>query len=75
MDASDAAVVGIDAINLIESGAEGMCDRTVAVTAPPETGGRIMARDEIPEAYARLRVRAQKDEAFYRRSISARTCW
>ena len=27
---------------------------------------RIMARDGIPEAYARLRVRAQKDEAFYR---------
>lgn len=35
--------------------------------APAETRvARIMARDGIPEAYARLRVRAQKDEAFYR---------
>lgn len=67
MDASDAAVVGIDAINLIESGLDGMCRRTVAVIAPAETRvARIMARDGIPEAYARLRVRAQKDEAFYR---------
>ena len=39
----------------------------VAVIAPAETRvARIMARDGIPEAYARLRVRAQKDEAFYR---------
>lgn len=67
MDESDAAVVGIDAINLIESGLDGMCRRTVAVIAPAETRvARIMARDGIPEAYARLRVRAQKDEAFYR---------
>ena len=67
MDESDAAVVGIDAINLIESGLDGMCRRTVAVIAPAETRVvRIMARDGIPEEYARLRVRAQKDEAFYR---------
>ena len=67
MDESDAAVVGIDAINLIESGLDGLCRRTVAVIAPAETRvARIMARDGIPEAYARLRVRAQKDEAFYR---------
>lgn len=44
-----------------------MCRRTVAVIAPAETRVvRIMARDGIPEEYARLRVRAQKDEAFYR---------
>ena len=67
MDESDAAVVGIDAINLIESGLDGLCRRTVAVIAPAETRvARIMARDGIPEEYARLRVRAQKDEAFYR---------
>ena len=67
MDESDAAVVGIDAINLIESGLDGLCRRTVAVIAPAETRvARIMARDGIPETYARLRVRAQKDEAFYR---------
>ena len=67
MDQSDAAVAGLDAINLIESGLDGLCRRTVAVIAPAETRvARIMARDGIPEAYARLRVRAQKDEAFYR---------
>ena len=67
MDGSDAPVVGIDAINLIESGLCGMCRRTVAVTAPPEVRvRRIMARDHIPEDYARLRVQAQKDEEFYR---------
>ena len=44
-----------------------MCDRTVAITSPLELRvRRIMARDGIPEAYARLRVRAQKNEAFYR---------
>ena len=67
MDGSDAPVVGIDAINLIESGLCDMCRRTVAVTAPPEVRvRRIMARDHIPEDYARLRVQAQKDEEFYR---------
>ena len=67
VDGSDAPVVGIDAINLIESGLCGMCRRTVAVTAPPEVRvRRIMARDRIPEDYARLRVQAQKDEGFYR---------
>ena len=59
--------VAIDAINLIESGLCDMCRRTVAVTAPPEVRvRRIMARDHIPEDYARLRVQAQKDEEFYR---------
>ena len=60
-------LVAVDAINLIESGLCDMCRRTVAVTAPPEVRvRRIMARDHIPEDYARLRVQAQKDEEFYR---------
>ena len=64
---SAALHAGIDAINLIESGLSRMCRRTVAVTAPPEVRvRRIMARDHIPEDYARLRVQAQKDEEFYR---------
>lgn len=67
MDDSDAPVVGIDAINLIESGLCDMCRRTVAVLAPAEVRiRRIMARDGIPEEYARLRVQAQKDDGFYR---------
>ena len=64
---SDAPIVGIDAINLVESGLSRLCRRTVAVLAPAETRvRRIMARDGIPEEYARLRVQAQKPDDFYR---------
>ncbi len=67
MDESSASVVGIDAINLVESGLCRLCRRTVAVLAPSEQRvRRIMARDGIPEEYARLRVQAQKDDEFYR---------
>ena len=67
MDASPAPVIGIDAINLVESGLSRLCDRTLAVIAPAEDRvRRIMARDGIGEAYARLRVAAQKDDDFYR---------
>ena len=39
----------------------------MAVLAPAETRvRRIMARDGIPEDYARLRVQAQKPDEFYR---------
>ena len=65
--ASGAVIAGIDAIKLIESGLAALCDVTVAVSAPEETRvKRIMARDGITEEYARKRVRAQKDDAFYR---------
>ena len=67
MNESSAPVVGIDAINLVESGLCRLCRRTVAVLAPSEQRvRRIMARDGIPEEYARLRVQAQKDDEFYR---------
>ena len=67
INAADAPLVGIDAINLVESGLSRLCRRTVAVLAPAETRvRRIMARDGIPEDYARLRVQAQKPDEFYR---------
>ncbi len=67
MDGSEAPVVGIDAISLIESGLDKLCCRTLAVLAPAEQRiARIMARDNIPEEYARLRVQAQKSDDFYR---------
>ena len=67
MAASPAPIIGIDAINLVESGLSRLCRRTVAVLAPAETRvRRIMARDGIPEDYARLRVQAQKPDEFYR---------
>ncbi len=57
----------IDAINLVEAGVDRLCDRTVAITAPMELRvRRIMARDDITEQYARLRVSAQKPDEFYR---------
>ncbi|WP_295579208.1 L-threonylcarbamoyladenylate synthase [uncultured Oscillibacter sp.] len=57
----------IDAINLLESGLDRLCDRTVAVTAPMELRvRRIMARDGITEQYARLRISAQKPDEYYR---------
>ena len=67
MAASPAPIIGIDAINLVESGLSKLCDRALAVLAPVEDRiRRIMARDGISDEYARLRVAAQKDDAFYR---------
>ena len=57
----------IDAINLLESGIDRLCDRTIAITAPVELRvRRIMARDNITEQYARLRISAQKSDEYYR---------
>ena len=58
--------VAIDAIALLESGAGGLCDTTVAVIAPKETRiARIMAREGIDRDYAAARVSAQKDGAWF----------
>ena len=60
-------LAAIDAIALVESGLDRLCSATVAVTAPPEARvRRIMAREGIPEEYARARVAAQKPEAYFR---------
>ena len=57
----------IDAINLLESGVDRLCDKTVAITSPLELRvRRIMARDNISEQYARLRISAQKPDEYYR---------
>ena len=51
----------IDAIGLLESGLGKLCTHTVAITAPEDTRvKRLMARDDISEEYARLRISAQK---------------
>lgn len=50
----------IDAIGLLESGLGDLCCRTIAVTAPTQDRiARLMAREGIPEDYARLRIQAQ----------------
>jgi len=62
-----ARAAALDAIALFESGAAELCDVTVAVLAPSELRiARIMQRDNIPEEYARKRVDAQQDDAFFR---------
>ena len=72
IDASNAPVIGIDAINLMESGVDRLCNFTVAVIAPIEDRvKRIMVRDGISEEYARLRIGAQKNDDFYRTHCTA----
>ena len=64
---SENRLFAIDAINLLEGGLDQLCDRTVAVTSPLELRvRRIMARDSIPEQYARLRISAQQPDEYYR---------
>ena len=59
--------VAIDAIALIESGVGETCDAVVGILAPREIRiRRIMAREGIPEDYARKRVDAQQGDGFFR---------
>ena len=60
------SLVAIDAIGLFEGDLAGLCDVTVAVTAPMEDRvARLIARDGIGEDYARQRIAAQRpDEEF-----------
>ena len=60
-------LAAIDAIGLFEGKLDGLCDVTVAVTAPREARlHRLMARDSIDRAYAEKRIDAQKPESWFR---------
>ena len=60
-------LAAIDAIELFSSGLADLCDQTVAITAPTEDRvKRLMVRDNISEDYARARIAAQKDAAWFR---------
>ena len=64
---SKPALAAIDAIALFESGLAELCHKTVAITAPTEDRvQRLMARDGIPEDYARKRIAAQHAEDWFR---------
>ena len=66
------SLAAIDAIELFDSGLASLCDATVAITAPLEDRvKRLMARDSISEDYARARIAAQKDEAWFREHCGA----
>jgi len=61
-------LVGIDAINLLESGLADLCHKTVAVIAPREQRlARIMQRDGLTEEEAARRIDAQQPEEYFRR--------
>ena len=61
------ALAAIDAIGLLESDVRYECDVLVAITAPAEVRcKRIMAREGIGEEYAWNRVKAQKDEGYFK---------
>ena len=64
---SSPGLAAIDAIGLFEGGLADYCDATVAVTAPLEDRvARLMKRDGITESYARSRIAAQHEEAWFR---------
>ena len=59
--------VAIDAIGLFEGGLSELCDATVAVTAPLEDRvQRLIARDNLTDEQALLRINAQKPESWFR---------
>lgn len=63
---SSAPFAVIDAIALLESGLDRLCDATIAVSAPMEKRIiRLMAREGISEDYARARIQAQKPDSYY----------
>ena len=65
-EAEGRPAAGIDAIKLLESGLADLCHCTLAVTAPDELRvRRIMARDNISEEYAWMRVNAQNNSAWF----------
>ena len=66
LDAEKPALAAIDAIALFEGGLAPFCNVTVAVTAPfGERVRRLQIRDNISEEYAKSRIAAQHDEAWF----------
>jgi dephospho-CoA kinase len=66
--ASQAPLVAVDAVKLIESGMHEMCDAVWLVTCMPTVQkARLMARSGLTESEAELRLAAQPDESYRRR--------
>lgn len=64
--------VVLDAPLLLEGGCDAYCDKLVVVLAPEQTRiDRVMERDGITEQEARLRIAAQKDDAYYQSRADA----
>ena len=68
---SGGQIAVIDAVELISSGLGVLCDCTIAVLAPEaERMKRIMMRDGLTEEQALERIRAQKNDAYYRENCT-----
>jgi len=64
-------LVALDAIALIESRQSEKCDIVVGVIAPQDKRlSRIMARDNLTEEHALMRINAQHNESFYRENCN-----
>lgn len=64
---SGGTLAAIDAIELFSSGADKLCDVTLAVVADAEIRAeRIMRRDGVSRDYALSRIRAQKSDEYFR---------
>lgn len=62
----DCDLVLLDAPTLFESGADSLCNEVIAVISDEKTRlDRIMARDNIDEEAALLRIKAGKPDEFY----------
>ena len=67
LKAEGTMAVLLDAPTLFESGADALCGKIVAVTAPePVRLARIMARDGLAEEAALHRMKSQHSETFFR---------
>lgn len=63
---SQSEFVVLDAPTLIESGAYKMCQKIISVVADEKLRKqRIIARDNLTLSQAEIRIKAQKDDAFY----------
>ena len=68
---SGGQIAVIDAVELISSDLGALCDCTIAVLAPEaERMKRIMVRDGLTEEQALERIRAQKNDAYYRENCT-----
>lgn len=62
-----AKAAAVDAAALFESGFDRECDFTIGVTARASLRvRRVLSRDGLDEAYVTSRIKAQKDDDFYR---------
>ena len=68
LEAQGEQIAAIDAPTLIESGFNAECDLVVSVISDPDTrADRISERDHIGHDDALRRIRAQRDDEFYKR--------